>query len=166
MGLLLKNIDDSFPELVKYIQEKEITDSNGNVITENKIAKTLSKECYAIVLGIYQFISNIAVNEKTIYALNNQDFTDTFSSKEFELQNLTFLAKSDNFNALALKSEKMFRNEQNKLIKSLISHAVVVYYYDHDVPLYGKAEQYAALLFDKDERKKIRLAKYNRLLKK
>ena len=163
LEVFLKDIDDMFPKLIEFIKNKNIKDAEGNVIDEEFIKKVLSQQCYSIVVGIYSYISSLSVNSKTILSFENSEFLDISNSIEHKLQNLTMLSKANKFDKFCDRSQEIYKNETNPIIKGLVSMIVLEYFYEHEVPLMGKAQTITNLLFDTPTKRKIQI---NRAKKK
>lgn len=161
---MLKDIDDNREKIIEEILKEEPRTREGSLVTRAMIENALQNQSIIYILSIYDFVSNISVNDKTILELEKFDYRQ---NTNYLLQNLIMQEKIDDFDVFSKKAMNVYKNAKIDIAKRIVELIVRKYFLYHDVDLHGKSTSLVDLFFGKNKRKNIQIIQAkNRTLRK
>lgn len=167
---MLKDIDTNYDKIINEILDSEPKTQKGKLISKGMIERELQNQSIAYILTIYDFIANTSTsNSKTILELNRKDYFDFEENINYRLQNIMMEENVGNFNAMATKAEKLYKEAKLDISKQMVTLIVRKYFLCHDIVITGEAQRVIDFFFGKNEEQKkaIRMLQAkNRIVKK
>ena len=160
---MLKDIDVNFSKIIEEILKQEPRTRTGLLVTKEMITREVHNQSIAYILSIYDMISTISSNLKTIVDLEKYDFS---ANTNYRIQNLLMQENVANFSLFAKRAEEIYDDADLNIIKQMVTLIVRKYFMYHNVTLHGDAVHVIDKFFGSDQRNNIQLQQTKNLIVK
>ncbi len=155
--MLLRDIGENFEEYCNTLYKEVSTlrkEKNIAEVNLDSVKHMIEQVSALLVIAMYQFVASTSATEQSIDALNEFDFN---YNANYKLQNFMMLSRIEDVSAFKRRAQRLDKEMENKLEKSIIKFTVREYLLRNNIEIYGEAQSLLDYFFYGQSSKKLKM---------